>query len=105
MYVINLYNRNTKGTHWVSLFIHKNVTIYFHSFPIKYIPQKILNKVRNKSIAHNIYRIQDNESIIFGFSCIGFIEYMLVGKTLLDYSNLLFPNDYKNNKQINMYVF
>ena len=101
MYAINLYNKNTKGKHWVLLFIHKNVTIYFHSFSIECIPQEILNKIRNKSITHNIYRIQDNESIIFGFSCIGFIEYMLVGKTLLDNTNLLSPNDYKN-KQINI---
>ena len=51
-----------------------------------------------------IYRIQDNESIIFGFSCISFIEYMLVGKSLLDYTILLSPNDYKNNKQINISI-
>ena len=37
-----------------------------------------------------------------GFYCITFIEYILAGKTLLDYTNLyLFsPNDYKNNGKI-----
>ena len=30
-------------------------------------------------------RIQDNESIMCGFYCIAFIEYVLAGKTLLDY--------------------
>ena len=34
------------------------------------------------------------------FYCIVFIEYMLAGKTLLDYTNLLSPNDYKNNDKI-----
>ena len=31
---------------------------------------------------------------MYGFHCIGFIEYMLAGKTLLHY-NLFSPNDYK----------
>ena len=32
--------------------------------------------------------------------CIGFIEYMLAGKILLDYTNLFSPNDYKKNGKI-----
>ena len=47
-----------------------------------------------------MFGIQDNESIMYGFYCIGFIEYMLAGKTLLDYTNLFFPNDYKKNDKI-----
>ena len=35
-----------------------------------------------------------------GFSCIIFIEYMLAGKTLLDYTNLLSPNDYKKDNKV-----
>ena len=35
-----------------------------------------------------------------GFYCIAFIEYMLAGKTLLDYTNLFSPNDYKKNDKI-----
>ena len=39
-----------------------------------------------------------------GFCCIVFIEYMNAGKTMLDYNDLLFPNDYKkNDKTINKY--
>ena len=44
--------------------------------------------------------MQDNESIMCGFYCIAFIEYMLVGKTLLDYINLFSPNAYKKNDKI-----
>ena len=44
--------------------------------------------------------MQDNESIMSGFYCIDFIEYMLVGKTLLEYTNLLSPDDYKKNEKI-----
>ena len=80
--------------HWL------NLAVYFDSFGIEYIPQEVLNKIRDKSITHNIFRIQDNESIMCGFYCITFIEYMLVGKTLLDYTNLFSPNDYEKNEKI-----
>ena len=94
-YVINLDDKNNKGTHWVSLFIDRNTAAYFDSFGIEYIPLEVLNKIRDKSITHNKFRIQGNESIMRGFYCIAFIEYMLPGKTLLDCTNLFSPNDYK----------
>ena len=74
--------------------------MYFDSVGIEYIPQELLNKIKDKSITHNIFRIQDNDSVIFGFYCIAFIDYMLAGKTLLDYTNLFYPNDYKKNDKI-----
>ena len=98
--MINLDDKNSKGTHWVSLFIDKNTAIYFDFFGIEYISQEVLNKIKDKSITRNIFRIQDNESIMCGFYCIAFIEYMLPGKTLLDYTNLFSPNDYKKNDKI-----
>ena len=39
-------------------------------------------------------------TIIFGFYCIAFIEYMLAGKTLLDYTNLFSSNNYKKNGKV-----
>ena len=82
----------------VSLFINKNLAVYFDSFGIEYIPQEKL--IRGKSVTHKIFRIQDNESIMCEFYCIAFIKYMLAGKTLLDYTNLFSPNDYKKNDKI-----
>ena len=35
-----------------------------------------------------------------GFYCIAFIEYMLAGKTLLNYTNLFSPNNYKKNDKV-----
>ena len=67
---------------------------------IEYIPQEVLNKIRDKSITHNIFRIQDNESIMCRLYCIAFIEYMLAGKTLLNYTNAFSPNDYEKNDKI-----
>ena len=54
---------------------------------IEYIPQEVLNKIRDKSIMCQLY-------------CIAFIEYMLAGKTLLNYTNAFSPNDYEKNDKI-----
>ena len=37
---------------------------------------------------------------MFKFYCIAFVEYMITGKTLLDYSNIFSPNDYQKNDKI-----
>ena len=74
--------------------------MYFDSFGIENILQEALNKIRDKSITHNIFRIQDEDSIMCGFYCITFIEYILAGKALLDYTNLFSLNGYKNNDNI-----
>ena len=34
------------------------------------------------------------------YFCIGFVDFMLKGKSLLDYTNLFSPNEYKNNDKI-----
>ena len=55
------------------------------------------NKDKDESIINNIFRIQVNEYIMYWFYCITFIEYILIGKTLLHNTNFFFPNDYKKN--------
>ena len=96
-YFINLHDKQSKRTHWDSLFIYKNTSVYFDSFGIKYIPQQVLSKIKDTSITQNIFRIQDDDSIMYGFYCIGFIEYMTAGKSLLDCINDKY-NDYDNDK-------
>ena len=73
-YVINLDDKSSKGTHWVSLFIDRNTAVYFDSFGIEYIPPEMLNKIQDRSGTHNIFSIQDKESVLFGLYCITFIE-------------------------------
>ena len=113
-YVINLDEYKNTGTHWVSLFVKTNEVIYFDSFGVEHIPKEINKFIdttksssleRNKKIKANIFRIQAYDSIMCGYFCIGFINYMLKGKTLLDYTNLLFPNDFKKNDQIIKRIF
>ena len=80
----------------MSLFIDRNVAAYFDYVGIELIPQKVLKKIRDKSVTHNMFKIQDNDFIKCGFYCIAFIEYMLVGKTIRLYW-FFSPNDYKKN--------
>ena len=63
----------SKGTHWVSLFIDRNTPVYFDSFQNEYIPQEVSHKFQDKSIAHNIFRIQYDDFIMSAFYCIAFI--------------------------------
>ena len=48
-YVKNIDDKNSNGTHWISLFIGRNTALYFDSFGIECIPQEVLNKIRDKS--------------------------------------------------------
>ena len=71
--VINPSDKKSKGTHWVSLFIDRNIAVYFDFFGID-IPQEVLNKIIEKSITHNIFRIQHNDSTMCG---ICYIDYTI----------------------------
>ena len=82
----------------------ENVT-YFDSFGVEHIPKEIRKFIRNKNIITNIYRIQAYDSIMCGYFCIGFIDFMLKGKSLLEYTNLFSPNEYKKNDKIILKYF
>ena len=52
----------------------------------------------------NIYKIQAYNSIMCGYFFIGFIDFVLKGKSLIDYTNLFSRNEYeKNDKGILKY--
>ena len=65
----------------------KNIT-YFQSFGVQHIPEDIKKFIGNRNIITNIYKIQAYDLIICGYFCIGFIDVMFKGKSLLDYTNL-----------------
>ena len=104
-YVINLDEYENTGTHWVSLLVKANKVIYFDSFGIEHIPEEINKFIGNKKIKASIFRIQAYDSVMCGYFCIEFINYMLKGKKLLDYTNLFSPNDFKENDQIIKRIF
>ena len=77
-----------------------NNVIYFRSFLVEHIPKEIKTFIGNKNIITNIYKIQGYDLTMRGYFCIGFIDFMLRSKSLLDYTNLVSPNDYEKNDQI-----
>ena len=53
----------------------------------------------------NIFRIQAHDSIMCGYFCIRFIDFMLTGKKLTDYANLFSPYNFKKNDNIILSYF
>ena len=97
LYIINLDEYESMGTHLIALYVNaKNVT-YFDSFGVEDIPEEIRKLIGNKNITTNIYRIQRYDSIMCGYFWIGFIDFMLKSKSLLEYKNLFSLNKYKKN--------
>ena len=74
--------------------------IYFDSFGGEHIPEEILKSIKNKNIKSNIFRIQDYNSIMCGYVCILFIEFMLDNKSLTDFTNLFSPWSFLKNDEI-----
>ena len=104
-YVINLDEYADVGTHWIALFCNRNEIVYFDSFGVEHIPEEIKEFIGNKNIKANIYRVQANNSVMYGYFCIGFIDFMLAGKTLTDYTSLFSPHDFDKNDQIILSYF
>ena len=74
--------------------------IYFDSFGVERTPKEIKKFIGNKHITTNIYRIQAYDSVKCGYFCVGFIDFMLKPKILVDYTNLFSPNDYEKNDEV-----
>ena len=81
-------------------FVKKKQIVYFDSFGVEHIPEEIKKIIGNRNIKANIFRVQANDSVMCGYFCIGFVGFMLAGKTLTDYTNLFSPYDFNKNDQI-----
>ena len=104
-YVINLDEYENIGTHWIALFVKPKYAVYFDSFGVEYIPKEINKFISNKEIKANIFRLQAYDSIMCGYFCIEFINYMFDGKSLIDFTSLFSPHDFKKNDQIIKRIF
>ena len=104
-YVINLDEYSDIGFHWVALYVQNNDVTYFASFGVEDIPKEIKTFASNKNIKTNIFSIQAYDSIMCGYFCIEFIDFMLTGKTLTDFTNLFSSNNFKKNDDIILSYF
>ena len=59
--------------------------LYFDSFGVEYIPKEIKKFIRNRNIQTNIFKGQAYDSVMCGYFCIKFIDFML--------STYLFPRN------------
>ena len=98
------------------MYINNIDVTYFDSLGVEHIPKEIKTFINrpssfvlgpplrdawhNKNIITNIFRIQTYDSIMCGYFCIGFIDFILKGKTLTKYTNLFSPNNFKKNDYI-----
>ena len=99
-YVINLDEYSDIGTLWIALYLNNKTVTYFDRFEIEHIPKEVKKFIGNRTIKSNIYRIQNYDSVMCGYFCISFIDYMFKGKSLTDYTNLFPPNNFKKNDDI-----
>ena len=104
-YVINLDEYHDIGTHWVALYVNNKTATYFDSFGVEHVSKEIMKFTARKKIITNIYRMQASDSIMCGYFCIGFINFMFNGKSLTVYTNLFSPNDLKKNDDIILKYF
>ena len=88
------------------MYVHNDDVAYFDSFGIEHIPKDIKTFIgRSLSITTNIFRIQAYDSIMCRYFCIGFINFMIEGKTLTEFTNLFSPHNFKQNDNIILNYF
>ena len=105
-YVINLDEHSDIVTHWVALYVYSNNVTYFDFFSVEHIPKEIKAFVDHAvSITTKIFRIQTYDLIMCGYFCIGFIDFMLAGKTLAEFANLFSPNNFRKIDDIVLNYF
>ena len=98
--MINLDEYKDVGTHWIALFCNRSEIVYFDSFGVEHILEEIKEFIRNKNIKANIFRIQANNSILYGYFCIGFIDFMPAGRKLIDFTTWFSPYNFDKNDKI-----
>ena len=94
--------------YWYTLdcfILWKNEIVSFDSFGVEHIAEEIKEFIGNRKIKANICRVQANDSVMCGYFCIGFIDFMLANKKLTDFTNLFSPYDFDKNDQIVLSYF
>ena len=104
-YLINLGEYADVGTHLIAFFCNRSEIAYVESFGVEHVPEEIKKFDLNKNIIANIFRVQANNSIMCGYFCIGFIDFMLAGKKLTDFTSKFSPYDFKKNDNIILSYF
>ena len=103
--IINLDEYSDIGTHWVALHVNNNNVTCFDFLGVEHIPKEIKAFIKHKNIKTNIFRVQAYNSVMCGYFCIRFIDFMFKGKALTEYTNLFSPNNVKKNDDMMLKYF
>ena len=76
-FIINFDEYKSIVTRWVALHMNCDNVTYFERLGAEYIAKEIKKFGGNKNITINTYRIDANDTIMFGYFCIGLIDFIL----------------------------
>ena len=108
--IVNLHEYAAIVTHWILYFVTE-MKLFILIFLVLTI---FLKKLKDLlivlcpllcKIKANIFRVQENDSIMCGYFCIGCIDFMAAGKKLTHYTNSFSPYDLRKNDQIVLSYF
>ena len=105
MYVINFDEYADIGTHWIALYALNNDITCFDSFGVEHLPKEVKKFIGNKNMKTSIHRIKANNSIMCRCFCIGFIDFMLPGKNMIEYTGVFSLYDFKKDGSIILSYF
>ena len=74
-------------------------------FRVEHIPKEIRKFINNRNIIANIFRIQAYDSVLCGYFCIGYIDFMFKDNSSTDFTSLFSPNDFKKKDDIILNYF
>ena len=100
VYAISLDEYADVSTHWIALYAKNNEVIYFDSFGVEHIPKEIKRFAGHKNTKTNIFRIQADNSVMCVYFCIGFIDFMFENRSLIDFTSLFCPYDFKKSDKM-----
>ena len=84
--------------------LNNNVT-YFDIFDVENIPKEVKIFIDKSIVVANIFRMQAYDSVMWRYFCIGFIDFILKGKTLTDFTNLFSLNSFDKNDDVILKYF
>ena len=84
----------------MALFCNRNEIVYFGTFNVEHVPKENKELVGYKNIKASIFRVQANDSVICGYFCVGFIDFVIAGKKLTDFTKFFSPHDFDKNDDI-----
>ena len=93
-YGINLDEYTDVGTYWIALYSKNNEVIYFDRFGVEHIPKEVKRFIGHKNTKTNTFRIQAGNSIMCGYFCIRFIDFMFESIHFIGFTSLFSPNGF-----------